>query len=647
MINEEMLASVTQMLEKGDYEKAFLELLDIYGKCDNGDEKNTVLSIIGDVFYAPNEAALKANYEKNLELLNSYPFVWGTPLPSFEELPVTICPIDNGLYYFCGKEQSEEFCKYEPESGKYMRYFFENVEKQLQIYDEDNLYNLMFLNDNVRKSEDIAEDNHIYLMYSSAEPLERLMLVCELEAVLQQQKFVFLIGEENFAEYPVDFKTDFDIDYSQNTQKEIELDNIKRIIFGWKTMNVAGTSFLADIMDFHPDLLTVPDCLLQMGFPVRFREQLIGKSTNEAISFLRSLSDKDERKSWVLQLLSGDEDIGLKAIPTGRFFDVLTNVLKDTPNPTPKEWLTAIYLAFSRCRRREFNGRIIPALFVYPHDDLFYLAGLARDQLDMYFNIVLDFPYHKVVTCVRDPITHAGSTIQFMTKTHKDAVNENGEIQRDPFYCFAFGCFLPKDIFFITQHPLYPDMRVVRFEDLKLNPEATLSSLTEFLNIPLTPSLYKTTFCGVSNKGWSTSGELFEGFDPKPIFNEHNNYLSIFDKYRIELALAKEYEIYGYKPIYYDGQKFTDDEKMKIMELPYLCETMKTVVSPEDLRAGRIAGINFIKFRLEIKRFPFTMSGISGDIAPIPWLRPKEELLRVPLYTNRIEATAVRSEIYE
>lgn len=473
------------------------------------------------------------------------------------------------------------------------------------------------------------------------------MLVCDFEAILAQRKFVFLIGEENFAKYPINFKAEFGIDYSQCARKDIELDDIKRMVFGWKTMNVAGTSFLADIMDFHPDLLTVPDCLLQMGFPVRFREQLIGKSTKDALSFLRSLPDNDERKSWVVQLLSGDDTLGVKDISTGKFLDTLANVLKNKSKPTPKEWLTAIYLAFSRCRGRELNRRIVPALFVYPHDDLFYLAGMARDQLELYFDIVLDFPYHKVITCVRDPITHAGSTIRFMTKTHETALNDKGEIQHDPFYCFAFGCFLPKDVFFIKQHPLYPDMRVVRFEDLKLNPKATLSSLTEYLDIPLTPSMYSTSFCGVSNKGWSTSGDLFEGFDPKPVFSEHNEYLSNFDKYRIEMALEKEYEVYGYKPMYYDGQRFSDDEKLEMMKLPFLCETMKTSLPIESLRAGRKSGMNFIIFRLAIKQIPFKISGIDGDFVPIPWLRPKEELLSVPLYTNRLEASARRSDNYE
>lgn len=632
------------MFEQQKYREALAAFAEVYNQSQDENEREIIWGILDEAFYAPNKEELRANYERNLRALKQYPYFWGDEFPEYEQLAFQLFPMSDEFFYCYSKEKDRFTGEYDAATDGQMRYFFENTDELIKVENEDNLYNLNFLNDNVRASEDYAADNHIYLFYDTAEPLERLMMTCDLEPLLRQKKFVFLTGRENFSKYPVDFKTEFNIDYSQNVRKEIGLDDIKRIIFGWKTMNVAGTSFLAEIMDFHPDLITVPDCLLQMGFPVFFRNQFIGKSTNEAISFLRGLSDDDERKSWVMLLLRGKKDIGVEDIPTDNFFDALTDVLDGKPNPSPREWITAIYLAYSRCRGREFDGRTAPALFIYPHDDIFYLAGVARDQLDMYFDIVGDFPYHKIVTCVRDPITHAGSTIRFMTKTHKNAVDNNGKIQLDPFYCFAFGCFLPKDIFFIKQHPLFPYMRVVRFEDLKLNPEAAIGSLTEFLNIPHSPSLYKTTTCGVSNKGWSTSGELFEGFDPKPIFNEHSEYLSIFDKYRIEMALEQEYKAYGYKPMYYDGQEFTDNEKMKLMELPYHCETIETVVPPENLRAGREQGMEFIRFRLALKQFPLKISGIEGDIVTIPWLRPKEELLRVPLYANRVEADAARSD---
>ena len=99
MVNEKRLADITEMLDRGDFEKAFLELLETHDECDNNDDKDAVTHIIRDIFYTPNKEALKANYEKNKTLLAEYPFVWGNDFPSFEELPVTVYPIDNGLLF--------------------------------------------------------------------------------------------------------------------------------------------------------------------------------------------------------------------------------------------------------------------------------------------------------------------------------------------------------------------------------------------------------------------------------------------------------------------------------------------------------------------------------------------------------------------
>ena len=49
---------------------------------------------------------------------------------------------------------------------------------------------------------------------------------------------------------------------------------IKRIIFGRKITNIAGTAFLAEIMDYHPDLLTHP---YQMGLPDKELEAVVAQ----------------------------------------------------------------------------------------------------------------------------------------------------------------------------------------------------------------------------------------------------------------------------------------------------------------------------------------------------------------------------------
>jgi len=629
-----------QIILNGNFKKGFGELAEAF-KSDGADEN--LISELREAFYVPNLGQLAQNFRNNSKLLQDYPYIFEKHFTEPELNRYILFPLDENLYYAYDKQKKKLF-PMEVSSDRETKYFFKDLDNPLLVENEFNEFNLKFLDDNVRDSRDFAGDNHIYLWYENADMFSLLLYYSDLKPLLERKKFVFLIGDER-EKYPINFKNEFGIDYSSYAQKEIELDDIKRMVFGWKTMNEAGTTFLANIMDFHSDLITVPDCLLKMNFPTYFQEQLIGKPLNEAIFLLRNLSDKDEKKSWVISLLRGNKNIGVKDITSSKFLDELSIVLKNKPMPTPKEWLTGIYLAYSRCRKREFKGRVVPALFVYPHDDIFYLCGMAREQLDLYFSIVSEFAYHKVITLIRDPITHAGSTIRFMTKTHPKALNANGEIQLDPYYCFAFGCFLPKDIFFIKQHPLFPDMRVIRFEDLKLNPEATLSSLAEFLNIPLSPSLYNTTFCGVTTQDRNSNGEyLFNGFDTKPVYNEHKEYFSVFDKYRIEMARSKEYEYYGYKPMYYDGQVFYDEDKIRMMSIPFLFESMKTAVLPNAIKSGKVSGMNFIKYMLSIKQFPFRVSGINGDIVPIPWLKPKNELLRVPIYTNVAEALKYKNQ---
>lgn len=118
MIAEEKMTHISSLLDKGDFEQAFLALLEIREECVENAEKNSIMDIIGEIYCAPNIEALKSNYEKNLELLNNYPYIWGNKFPGFEELPITVYPIDNGLYYVSTKEANSTFCKYEPESAE-------------------------------------------------------------------------------------------------------------------------------------------------------------------------------------------------------------------------------------------------------------------------------------------------------------------------------------------------------------------------------------------------------------------------------------------------------------------------------------------------------------------------------------------------
>ena len=638
--NKATMEEAVELFEQQRYREAIAAFAEVYDQSEDKNERETVFNILSEAFYDPNKAELRANYERNLQALKQYPYFFDKTFREYEELNFQLFPASDE-YFYCYNKEKNCFCgEYDAATDNRMRYFFENVDGLLKVENEDNLYNLNFLNDNVRASEDYAGDNHIYLLYDTLEPLERLMMTCDLEPVLAQKKFVFLVGEENKKRYPLDFKKEFGIDYSACQPKELSVNDIKRIVLSLKIVGYSGTLFLADIMDFHSELLTIPGCAMYSYADI-FTEQLQGKTVSEAVSFLKHLPDDDNRKLGIMRLVRANYNIqheGLfestrkefDRVSAEEFLTVLESVMAEIPRPSPREWLIGFFLAYSRCHGRSF-GRIIPALFLYPHDDINYLAGEKREKIDFYLKLAASFSYHKVIAIIRNPVTQAGAVANCATQFSRNA---QGEIDRVIFGDVTYYSLCPRDFYFPLQHPLRESIRVVRFEDLKLNPKATFAAMGEFLNISVTRSMFQTTWCGLPRDGIGTDGKGFDGFDPSPVYKSYDQYLSVFDKYRIELLLRKLIESYGYKAKYYDGQQFSDEEIIKMMEIPFLFESIKTAVPPERNRFYYERGRQFIKFAVSIKEFPFSLDidGVTEQFAPLPWIRPKEELLEQPLF---------------
>ena len=626
-----------ELFDQQQYREAFAAFAEIYNQSQDENERKAIFEMLVEAFYAPNTEDLHANYNKNCSLLANYPYQWGFQKCSIEDLPVQIFPATETEYCLFDKQRRTFSELRVINSGQLCDYLFRDLSRPIFRENDCNLYHLQYLEDNVRRSEDYGGDNHIYLYYVDLGELAPLLLLGELEPLLNQKKPVFLIGEENKRRYPIDFKKEFQIDYASIGPTPVRIEEIKRIIFGWKIANVSGTSFLADIMDFHPDLLTIPDCVMH-SFVDLYNGQLKGKTRPEAVSFLKRLPDEDPRKAGIINLVRNDSVQMSESLrkefnraSAEEFLAVLESVMAEFPCPSAREWLIGIFLTYSCCHKRTF-GRVIPALFLYPHDDMFYLAGIEQDRVNFYFDLVGSFPYHKVIALIRNPVTQAGSVANFMTHGHPQARNLQGEVQLDPFYCVAVGSFLPKDYYFPLQHPLRESIRVVRFEDLKLNPKATFASMAEFLNISVTQSMFHTTWCGLTRDGITTENTVFDGFDPAPVYKSYNQYLSVFDKYRIELLLRDLIEVYGYQAKYYDGQQFSYEEIVKMMELPFLLESIKTALPPARKHSSRESGMRIIKAAAAIKGFPFARDDGTEQFAPLPWLRPKEELLEQPLY---------------
>ena len=391
--------------------------------------------------------------------------------------------------------------------------------------------------------------------------------------------------------------------------------------------------------------MTIPACKFNDFYPY-YMKYLKDKTAAEAISFLRAFPDQSEEKALFYQIthvldkgLPEDTYREANRVSIDRLLDGILHLFPIDKPPTPREWISGIYLAYANCHDRELNTRVIPAVFMYPHDDMFYLAGVERVRMEFYWDLACSYPDYKVIAMIRDPVTQAGSVTRFMLEGHEMAKDSNGNHRLDPFYCMAFGALLPKDYLFPNEHPMRRHTSVVRFEDLKLNPEATLESLTDFLDLPVSETLYRTTCCGYRQNAVASDGTVFEGFDVKPLYNQHSRYLSIFDKYRIELLMYDLMRQYGYEPLYYEREAFSPEQIYALFQLPFRCDGIKNTMSAEQRAQSRNAGMNFIQFAIAVnsmqERNALKISDLSYTFSFLPWLRPKEELLKAPLYQTR------------
>lgn len=632
--------------DSGDAYSALNELVALY---QEGFHREEILTFLNEVSYEPNAAEMKANFEKNCAALAHYPFVQGFTPPPFEALSFRIYPV-SAEEFFVFNPSAETFgermvFEKDPSFDCCLKYF----DEQRVFQNETNVSKLAYLNRNIRASEAIGFENHIYLHYDEPDRFYALLLISDWSNLLAEKKFVVCIGKDSFLN-PEDFCARFQVSYENCTPQPPSISEISRMIFGWKIANVSGTSFLADILDYHPRLLTIPDCFFNDFYPY-YTKYLQGKKTKEVVKHLCQLDHTAPEKSLfhavtTSQSLSAanlSENVleELNRVDANELLNKTGELLADCEIPTAREWITAIYLAFSLCHGRTFTQRVTPAVFMYPHDDMFFLAGVERERVKFYLDTVCSFDDYKAIAIIRDPVTQAGSVIRFMTETHPEAKNEKGERVFYPFYSLAFGSLVPKDYFFRNDHALWKQIRVVRFEDLKLNPKATLKSLTDFLDLTDCDTLYKTTWCGLSRAGVSTDGSSFEGFDPAPIYNSHAKYLSVFDKYRIELLLANLMKYYGYRAVYYDGQPFSEEEKYALMKFPFRCDDIEIAATESQRKelwnySMQLVGMS-IFFYSACEHTPVKIPDFPFEFEPIPWLKPDEELLVEPLYETRTQ----------
>ena len=513
----EMEAASYIFFSEGDYQIAYTTFVSLYNR---GFYQAELMDLMMQAFYLPNINEQRKRYEKNCKRLNRYPYLFRKDFLAFDDLPIMFFPFNDEGYI--------PYYKVENRFGEYVnfndpvidRYFFKDLENPILAKDVYSQYQLEYLTDNVRKSEWVGRENHIYLHYTDWAMFCAYLQCLSIYNLLRDSKQVFLIGDE-VSQYPIDFKERFGIDYSKNPVRPIGIREINRLIWHTQLSSHNGGDFFNEIFYGHPNLLAYESVIF---------EDIIQK------------------------IETGREQ--LKKV-SAKATDIVRQ-LAELGNPTDKDILIAFFLSDAKKSSAiDKNARIAPALFFQPH---FYnisydltkdadsnRAVLHSEQYDSIRNSKLfqQFKYVKTFTPMRRITTSYAATMRFAlnsTYQKKGAVIKDNMVVR----------LLNRSYLIDKQDRLYRDSVLVRFEDGKLNPKATFTALAAFLDIPYTESM---TYCSGEDgmNPESLKGNV-RGFDTATVYRTYDEFANDDERAFIEYFMRDAYEYYGYDFQYYKGE---------------------------------------------------------------------------------------------
>ena len=514
----ELEAASYLFFSQGNYQVAYTAFVSLYNR---GFYQTELMDLMTQAFYLPNAEDQKKRYARNCAALAKYPYLFREDFPDFEALPVQFFPFNDEGYI--------PFFKAEHRFGAYVnfndpvidRYFFRDLDKPVLARDVFSQYQLEYLNDNVRKSEWVGRENHIYLHYTDWTTFCAYLQCLELRPLLSEKKLVFLM-EGEIEQYPIDFHARFGIDYAQYPVRPIGIGEVTRMI--WHTQLAAhnGGDFFNEIFYGHPNLLSY--------------ESIMFDNIQKAVAEVKA---NWRRVDWL----------------TPRLRRQLSRIKR----PTDKDFLVALFLD-----RQDISGsldhgsRIAPALFFQPHfSNMIYdireseLKGAPMLYSEQYEAIRTSplfhgFRYIKTFTPMRRITTSYAASVRFMLD--REAQGEEVKCVPD-----VLAERLVNRSFMVDQWDrLYRDSVLVRFEDGKLNPRATFTALAEFLDLPYTESM---TYCS-SRKGIdpeSLKGNA-RGFDPATVYRTYDEFANDEERAFLEYFLRDAYEYYGYDFHYYQGE---------------------------------------------------------------------------------------------
>lgn len=538
-IQHQELDWAIQLFEKGEYEEAFYVLMGTYNNSAIQEEKEYIMSIIMEAYYLPNVEEQEVLYEQNKKILKEYLYVFGEIKDSTQFI---YCPINENKIAIYNQDTDNWMGIITTESTELKRNLFEGLSENNPFYFENevNLTHLLYLTQNIRESELIGKDNHIYLYYEEMY-CEILMRFVDLSKLVQKKNIVFLLGEAQKNVTSEDFLQKFNIQYT-GENLGITIDDLDRLVFN-KWYGYSGTGFLHDVMQGFPYVLDITnwDFYYSSDRIKRIYHLCLAKAHKQfAVSdiFLFLEKYKDEIK-WtckeeIIQALMSEFQVNnIKNITFGCFW----------------KYLILIMLRISeKMDGKYYSGRMKPIIFYDPHYT--DLNSWQYDETKLFQDV-------KLLAVVREPITRftrwleslgPGNTKELLF-TGVGGVVDNTK-------------FIPKEV-------MDKGFYVIQMEKLKQDPDKYIKKICDILQMPYEYKEIDKKGCfGVALT--NEKNETLLGFDQRSIKRDLSTSLTVYDTIRLEMVFRRIKAYFGYKIV--DNTMYSREEMEDILKVPFLFE---------------------------------------------------------------------------
>lgn len=325
-------------------------------------------------------------------------------------------------------------------------------------------------------------------------------LECEIKEILNQKN---IYDYSNYFSHMISF-----INIEKETKNKYphgEL-RVKKVVLG-SINSRNGNFFFRGLLDGHPSIMLWDKYTNLNNNLFWFCIGLANRDVEEVVLLLKQM----------YQLEAAEEQREDERFTN--FLEGICTLLTKGERYTSQELFVAFHMA--RACTKYGEGRII---YWEPH----FISRKSVEKCIQWLNA--DILPCEIINVVRDSCSVRGSLV-------KDSMKANKGVS-------AYGALRIDGMFEVLENSNCK-RRIVRFEDLKLNPKVELQNLCRGWGIPWSDTLMGVTHQG-ENISYDNGEKSITDFDLAPVYNKYEEYLSEFDRFRFVLLGFSWQKTYGY-----------------------------------------------------------------------------------------------------